>query len=241
MDSTPKYAANRSAVPIGMAFAVLAVVGFFIARRSFSTKPNVPTAAVSDSAEVVTTQSAAAAGASQPLGRAPMLDRDRADRIRAEMRAAMLAPAAPAANAPQASPHAREYREMPAQDDQTQPGATAAYIRSVMHDDYIPLAEQCYKNLLAKDPKRSGTVYAKFVITGDTKSGGVVESVELKENEKSIRDPEFVMCMRESLLSVVFDAPPNDGTLSVGYPLELSPDDEPDAGDVSDSAANRAK
>jgi hypothetical protein len=246
MNLAPKRAPKRGATPWLIAATALAmsIGALFVARRSCAPKPNPSAAASSDQAEVASapigaTQSAATAAVTQATGRAPLLDRARADRIRAEMRAALLAPTAPAAEVPPGVRPSREYREMPAVDDQGQPGATAAYIRSVMHDDYIPLAKQCYETLLAKDPKRSGTVHAKFVIAGDTKSGGVVESVELQENEKSIHDPEFVMCMRESLMSVVFDAPPNGGKLSVGYPIELSPDDDPDAGTGVDAAPNR--
>ncbi len=45
----------------------------------------------------------------------------------------------------------------------------------------------------------------------------------------SIDDSEMQTCVRESMMSVSFDAPPHDGEVTVVYPIEFAPD-EPDSG-----------
>ena len=48
----------------------------------------------------------------------------------------------------------------------------------------------------------------------------------------TLDDAEMQTCVRESMMSVCFDAPPGDGELTVVYPIEFSPD-EPEAGSGS--------
>jgi hypothetical protein len=103
------------------------------------------------------------------------------------------------------------------------------YIQSRIRSDFVPLASQCYETLLATHPEARGKAVFSFTIVGDAETGGIVESVELTEGT-TLADPEFAYCVRESLLSLSFAPPPNDGWVTVTYPLDFSPDEPDDAG-----------
>lgn len=98
------------------------------------------------------------------------------------------------------------------------------YIQKRIREDFVPLAKDCYETLLAKDPKARGKAVFSFVIVGDAETGGIVESAELVQGT-TLTDPEFAYCVGESLLSLSFDPPPNDGWVTVVYPIDFSPDD----------------
>lgn len=162
------------------------------------------------------------------------LDRVRADRERELLRALFAeagalplpgAPVASAASAPSAYP---TMPQVPVGDA----GATnidPKYIQSVVRDDYFPLAKQCYGNALERNPKLAGTIEMSFRILGDPKIGGVVDDVKLSDGT-TIDDKEMQTCMRESMMSVTFDAPPEGGEVTVVYPIRFSPEDD-DAGE----------
>ena len=59
-------------------------------------------------------------------------------------------------------------------------------------------------------------------------AGGVVDEVKIM-GDTTLDDPEMQTCVKESMMSVSFDAPPDDGKLSVVIPITFSPD-EPDSG-----------
>lgn len=152
----------------------------------------------------------------------PVLDRARADRIRDILRATTLVGGAQGEEVPTTA--APEHREMPT----SGPGdrrVSSDYVRDVVRDDYIPLAKQCYEATLAKNAKLSGRIEMSFTVVGDEKVGGVVDSAEFDDETSTIIDASFRTCLRESMLSVTFDAPPG-GRLSVKYPIDFSPDDE---------------
>jgi hypothetical protein len=73
-----------------------------------------------------------------------------------------------------------------------------------------------------------GTLSVFFRVIGDRKVGGVVDEARMTD-ETTIADPEFQTCVRESMMSVSFDAPPGDGEITVVYPILFSPE-EPEAG-----------
>ena len=45
-------------------------------------------------------------------------------------------------------------------------------------------------------------------------------------DDTTITDPEFQTCVRESMMSVSFAAPPNDGEVTVVYPITFSNSDD---------------
>ena len=96
----------------------------------------------------------------------------------------------------------------------------------MLREQYIPVARECYDELLARQPTASGKVVLEFAIVGDG-DAGVVDRVALREGEgeTSFDDPEFTQCMRESMYTAVFEPPPpGAGETTVVYPVTLTPD-----------------
>lgn len=106
-------------------------------------------------------------------------------------------------------------------------GLTKDYIQQVIREDFFPMAKGCYEELLRKNDASGGKVFAKFKIVGDEKIGGILDDVEI-ETEGGLGDEKFVTCMRESLSSIAFEAPPKKGWVTVTYPILMTPDDPPD-------------
>jgi hypothetical protein len=161
----------------------------------------------------------------------PTLDRARADRMRQQIHA-FLAEAGPWGLAAAASAHptpgpAGSFPTMPLLLDaglgtaQVDPG----YIQKRVREDLFPLAKDCYADALKRDPTVAGTLAVFFRIIGDHKVGGVIDEARMTE-DTTIADPEFQTCVRESLMSVSFDAPPDDGEVTVVYPIRFAPDDD---------------
>ena len=108
------------------------------------------------------------------------------------------------------------------------PDARAEYVRSVVHEQFIPMAGSCYDELLARRPDAHGLLNLHIVIGGHPSVGGVVENVEILP-DTTIRDAAFDTCMIESMMAVQFDAPPTEnGHVDIIYPFNLAPD-PPDA------------
>ena len=148
------------------------------------------------------------------------------DRMRERIYQAFGKPA-PEEPAPSATGHA-PYAPMPELDGgQIDP----AYIRGVIHDDYFPLAQSCYLDLVNRAPDAGGRLSFDFTIVGNPQIGGIVERVDLADGS-TIDDPAMVTCMRESMLSMTFAPPPNGGSVTVRYPIDFSPvDDDPRSDD----------
>lgn len=102
-----------------------------------------------------------------------------------------------------------------------------AYIQARIREDFFPLARECYEAALERDATLAGRLVMSFNIVGDDDVGGIVESAETTE-DSTLVDKELLYCMRESMLSMSFEAPANGGTVSVVYPFVFSPDGPPD-------------
>lgn len=103
------------------------------------------------------------------------------------------------------------------------------YLRERIREDFVPMARQCYEQLLGRQPEASGRVLAEFVIVGDERLGGVVDEVSVAARDGGITDPGFATCLRESMYTVAFRPPPGRGSLRVRYPFTFTPG-RPDAG-----------
>ncbi len=101
------------------------------------------------------------------------------------------------------------------------------YIRSRIREDYVPLAKDCYEKGLKKNPKLEGKLTASFRIVGNKNVGGIIDWVDAS-TDTTLGDKDVIDCLEQSLYSVSFQAPPNDGIVTVTYPLTFSPD-APDA------------
>jgi hypothetical protein len=98
------------------------------------------------------------------------------------------------------------------------------YIRTAITEQLIPVALECYETALADDPKLAGKVVTEFTIIGEEEVGGVVEEAVVDADESTL-ESEFVReCMRESLMAVTFEPPPDGGRVLVRYPFEFAPE-----------------
>jgi hypothetical protein len=141
--------------------------------------------------------------------------------LRDEMRRRILAAWAQGAPDETTRAAAREGRFEPIPDD---PDASRAYLQDVVRNDFVPLAKQCYEQLLERKKKAGGRVEFSFKIVGDEKIGGVIDDAEVTA-EGGVDDPELITCMRESFLSLTFRPPPK-GSITVRYPIVLAPGDD---------------
>jgi hypothetical protein len=167
-------------------------------------------------------------------GGLPKLDRAKADQMREQIRALLaeagpVLPGAAPSEAPPALPRP-SFATMPVIPDLDGGGTKVDpdYLKKRIHEDLFPLAKQCYQTALEKKPKLAGKLAVYFRIIGDRKVGGVVDEVKIM-GDTTLDDPEMQTCVKESMMSVSFDAPPDDGKLSVVIPITFSPD-EPDSG-----------
>lgn len=119
------------------------------------------------------------------------------------------------------------------------------YIRQRIRGDFIPMASRCYDLLLSRRPGFAGRMVLRFRITAHEQLGGIVEEVSvapardgdagdadadasLDAGARSVfGDDAFETCVRESMMTVAFAPPERGGSLSVSYPIGLSPDEPP--------------
>ena len=80
----------------------------------------------------------------------------------------------------------------------------AQYIGDRIRSDFAPMAEGCYRDLLAQRPLAQGDVVVRFEILANESLGGIVSSVELA-NRSTLREQSFDTCLRESFVSLDFD------------------------------------
>jgi hypothetical protein len=162
----------------------------------------------------------------------PLLDRQRADRMREQIRALLaeagtLLPRSAPSETSQPAPSASPFPTMPLiPDDAGGTKVDPKYIQDRVRSDLFPLAKECYTTALEKNPKLAGKLSVYFRVIGDHKVGGVVDEVKLL-GDTTLDDPGMQTCVKESMMAVSFDAPPEDGALTVVYPILFSPD-EPD-------------
>jgi hypothetical protein len=188
-----------------------------------------PMVAVPDESEVASEPRALR----QPEGQRGAFDRHRADGVRQRAAVRNAAHQAQASAAPPGSAPQPGSASTPAAPEPP-PAMTAeeeehrrVYIRNAVREQYFPIARSCYEELLARQPKAKGRIMMSFAIVGDG-DAGVVDRVEFGEGT-TMDDPEFTLCMRESMYSTVFEPPPS-GTqeTTVVYPLELDPGEPED-------------
>ncbi len=186
-------------------------------------------------------QAASAAKSSAAPDAKRALKRQLADSVRrraAQLRAAALAakraeespasasPAAPPGPAVPAEQHTFGPSPSGASDPPTDPEQIRRreYINRTVHEQYFPVARDCYAELLERQPNAEGKVVLEFAIVG-TADAGVVDRVAIREDEDAIEDPEFQLCMRESLYTAVFEPPPPGAEeTTVVFPVMLRPD-----------------
>jgi hypothetical protein len=81
----------------------------------------------------------------------------------------------------------------------------AKSIGDVIENDFGPLAQDCYNELLRKKPGAEGDVILDFKIISEESIGGIVDSAAVTD-QSTLRDEDFETCLSESFLSVQFGA-----------------------------------
>jgi len=98
------------------------------------------------------------------------------------------------------------------------------YLRRTVREQYFPAARDCYQELLGRQPTAEGKIVLEFAIVSDG-DAGVVDRVAIREDKDTINDPEFQLCMRESMYTAVFEPPPPGAEeTTVVYPIMLKPE-----------------
>jgi hypothetical protein len=158
-----------------------------------------------------------------------------ADRRAAALAANQVPPKQPASDQPTTPPvefvlPKEEHRVGPSPSGTPAPPAEPEearrreYIKRTVREQYFPVARDCYQELLERQPSASGKIVLEFAVVGDG-DAGVVDRVAILEDEDTIDDPEFQLCMRESMYTAVFERPPPGvEETTVVYPIMLTPD-----------------
>jgi hypothetical protein len=191
------------------------------AHRSAESASPAP-AAADRSAESPEAPPGPAAARRQPEGRRRAFDRLRADGIRQRAAGRSAAPhaksAAAMAQAPTSAASASAAPPMTPEEAERR----RVYIRDAVREQYFPIARSCYQELLDRKPTASGKIVLSFAIVGDDEDG-VVDRVEL-DDDTTMDDPEFALCIRESMYSTIFEPPPPGmEETTVVYPIEFAP------------------
>jgi hypothetical protein len=96
------------------------------------------------------------------------------------------------------------------------------YLDQRIREDFYPLAAACYETALAVQPNLTGKIVVDFMIVGGAKIGGIVDQAKINDRT-TIADPQMAECVRESMLSMVFAPPENNGWVTVTYPFVFEP------------------
>jgi hypothetical protein len=149
---------------------------------------------------------------------AEQLDLARADAMREQLRA-LFSEVGPVGRM-----GAAETAPAPAPSEASESGAFEAdadYVMFVLQRDFVPLALDCYKRALGRTPGLAGRVWMRVDVIGDN-GGGVVGDTSIEG--APLGDAKLQVCLRESMRSVSFDAPPENRALSTSVSLDLSDD-----------------
>lgn len=104
-------------------------------------------------------------------------------------------------------------------------GGNHGYLLKVMNEDLMPLVDECYELARASKPGLKGNLKLDVEILGDEELGGVIESIERRE-DSGLTDPALDECVRESMLSVTLPPPPAGGRDAISLDLRLEPEPE---------------
>ena len=149
-----------------------------------------------------------------------IVDRQRRDAVRAQLVPSLVA------RGVERDPHTG--LTIPAGANGPSHNLSKEYLQARVREDFYPLARACYESALTRLPTLRGRIVVDFMIVGDAKSGGIVDQAKINERT-DIADTDFTTCIRESMLSMVFAPPENNGWVTVTYPFVFSPDDDEEA------------
>lgn len=130
---------------------------------------------------------------------------------------------------PEVAAAAKQGRFLPAPQGPDGGRMDPKYIQEVVRGEFMPMAKQCYEELLSRKKDAKGRFEMSFTIVADEKLGAIVEDVEADHGDSGIGDERMSTCMKESLSTLSFRPPAHGGYVTVVYPITFSPgdDDEP--------------
>jgi hypothetical protein len=96
------------------------------------------------------------------------------------------------------------------------------YVSQRIHDDYLPLMNDCYSEGLKKNPDLAGKLVIKIRIVGTKGTGGLVDWVDTASEDNTLDDKDMIECLKQSMYSVTFAPPPDDGAVTVTIPVRLA-------------------
>lgn len=151
---------------------------------------------------------------------APAPSADERARVRAKILAASRAAEALEARRPPATEAEPEPERPPGNLTKHVEGHDQL-LRELNHD-FMPLADECIEQAVARDPKLDGMLSIELEIVVDEDLGAVVDTVSFSE-QNEIEQPELQTCIRESLLSMLLPAgePSQRTQLMLTLPIEL--------------------
>jgi len=231
---------NRTTLWILVSLALLGLLcGWLLARRASPSSSSRDDARTASAEDDDTRGSVNARGGALPNTRdgkpnaansgdppLPVLDRQKRDELRAAVWRSLgrdLPDAAPAKTA-YVLPEVPPWPDDPG-DDSGRAGIDPQYVQDRVHNEFFPLARKCYGDMSDRIPDAGGRVVLAFDIVGNQNIGGIVEQVDVLD-KSTLRDPEFIDCMRQSFLSVTFPPPEGGGMVTVEYPIVFSPGDD---------------
>lgn len=166
-------------------------------------------------------------------GSSPLADRHKRD----ELRRKILEAWAKGEKGPDVAAEAKQGRfEEHVGGTPTSPndwGIEPKYIQAAMREQMMPMAKDCYEDLLTRQPDAGGKVELWFKIVADEHLGGVVE--EDDDHDAGVvggwrGDSKMETCIRESMMTVTFPPPAKGGVVTVGYPIVFNNGDDEDGG-----------
>jgi hypothetical protein len=150
-------------------------------------------------------------------------------RRRAEVRAQILAAqrARETAVEPDAVPH-----PVPSGEPERPPGTLNKRIEghdelvAELNRDFMPLADECIEEALARDPELAGMLAIGFEFITDEDLGTVVETVDFPVEQNQVVQAELQECVRETLLSTLLPAGGQSGREALMLTLEVGADED---------------
>lgn len=86
--------------------------------------------------------------------------------------------------------------------------------------DFLPLAQECIRDALERDPSLVGTLAADFHLIGAPELGTIIESTSTSPRN-GVTDPELLQCVEQTALSTVLTAPGTELSDTLLLSLEL--------------------
>ncbi|MFV8756294.1 hypothetical protein ACNOYE_37585 [Nannocystaceae bacterium ST9] len=90
-----------------------------------------------------------------------------------------------------------------------------------LNRDFMPLADECIEDALARDPELAGMLAIGFEFVVDDELGAVVETVDFPPDQNQIAQLELQECVRETLLSTLLPGGGEDGRDALMLTLEV--------------------